>query len=280
MAKRNVRLKADEKGFSLMEISIVLVVLGLMVGGIASALTQDLRRTKQINLKNKMDAIEQALGAFVKKNNRLPCPADATYTITNVRFGFEGSTAGTSCITGATYDGNGNRSANPTPSTANFYISTFAGGVVPVRTLGLADEYAFDSWGGRFSYVVDTTMTATDSFTSYFLNYPFASKISVNDISGSTNTTIALAVVLSHGANGHGAFQLNGTRKNAGITNTNELTNCHCDNTGTAGVFSNSFVSGRNTASSTDLRDSFDDVLRYYTRGSFLTNTDVATEIK
>lgn len=268
-------------GFTLIELSIVLVVLGLMIGGIMSVINQENRRSKQVDLKTKMDAIEKALGTFVKKNSRLPCPADGTYAITVAQFGKEGGTAGIgTCSNGATYDGNGNRTADTTPPTANFKLSNTAGGVVPVRALGLPDEYAFDPWGGRFTYAVDVRMTATSSFSTY-TQIDATGSFTINDGSGNARITNAIAVVLSHGANGHGAYQLSGTRKTAGSTNANEQTNCHCTSAAAAGAWANTFVMGANTVTTnTDLRTSFDDTLRYYTRGVLLTNGDTLTESK
>lgn len=272
-------------GFTLIELSIVIVILGLMIGGIMSAINQENRRSKQADLKTKMDAVEKALGAFVKKNNRLPCPADGTYAITVASFGKEGGTAGSgSCGDGATYDvTTGIRSADTTPPTANFKLSNTAIGVVPVRALGLPDEYALDPWGGRFTYAVDIRMTATSAFSSTYSSIDNSGNFTINDGLGNVRLSNAIAVVVSHGQNGHGAFQLasGGTRKNAGSTNANELINCHCTNAGVSGTTSNIYVMGGSTAtSSSDQRTNFDDILRYYTRGSFLTNSDAATEIK
>ncbi|MEZ5690779.1 MAG: type II secretion system protein [Rickettsiales bacterium] len=266
-------------GFSLLELSIVLLILGLMIGGIMSVLTQETRQRKQDDFTRKMTAIEDALAAFVKKNKALPCPADATYLVTNQYFGVEGGTTGAgSCVNGATYDGNGNRTADTTPPTANFISGNVVGGVVPVRSLGLADEYAFDPWGGRFSYHVDRRFTATNAFDTYQLNNSTGG-ITVNDTAGNTRSANAIAVVISHGENGHGAFQLSGVRKTAGSTNSNEQTNCHCDSSATAAAYSTTFIMGRaTTTDNTDLRASFDDITRYYTRGSFFTNSDVVTE--
>ncbi len=274
-------LEHNSSGFSLIELSIVVVIFGLMIGGIMSAMTQTVRQTKQTSLKLKMDAIEQALAAYVKKNSYIPCPADGAYAVTNAYFGIAGGTAGGgTCANGATYDGNGNRTADTTPPTANFVLSNNAGGIVPVRTLGLPDEYAFDPWGGRFSYSVDIRFTATSAFTTYS-QLDTTGSITVNDNAGNARVTNAIAIVLSHGTNGHGAFQLSGTRKNAGSTNANEQTNCHCTSAAAAGVYSGTFIMGENTTTSTtDLRANFDDTLRYYTRGNFLTNTDVVTETK
>ena len=134
-------------GFTLIELSIVVIVLGLIAGGIMAALTQNTRREKQISLIQKMDAIELALTKFVKKNGYIPCPADGTYAVTVANFGKAGGTAGGgTCINGATYDGNGNRTADTTPPTANFSSGNTVGGVAPVRTLELPDGYAFDPW--------------------------------------------------------------------------------------------------------------------------------------
>jgi prepilin-type N-terminal cleavage/methylation domain-containing protein len=266
-------------GFSLIELSIVLLILGLMIGGIMAVMTQEARTAKQAELKAKMDAVEQAIIAYAKKNNRLPCPADGTYLITNSYFGVEGGTIGAgTCSTGASYS-SGNRTANPTPPTANFYITNLAGGVVPVRTLGLPDEYAFDPWGGRFNYAVDSRLTANNALSStYFPTYS-ATGITVNDNSGNNWTTSAITVVFSNGLNGHGAFQLSGIRKSAGSTNANEQANCHCNSSAEATAYTSTFIMGTNSVTnSSDLRTGFDDVLRYYKRGDFLTATDIITE--
>lgn len=273
-------------GFSLIELSIVLLILGLMIGGITAVMTQEARTAKQAELKAKMDAIEQALIAYVKKNNRLPCPADGTYLITDTYFGIEGGTPGDgTCSTGATYDSI-KRTTNPSPPTANFITYTYsassatARGVIPVRTLGLPDGYSFDPWGGKFSYIVDYRMTKTDAFTTYSPNSVLSFGIIIRSSSGSgTITAGPLVVIISHGPNGHGAFQLSGVRKNAGSTNVWEQLNCHCDATGAAISNLGQFAVGENsTSSNNDLRASFDDILRYYTRGNFLTSTDVITE--
>ncbi len=248
-----------------------------------AALTQDLRIAKQAELKTKMDAIEKAIGAYVKKNNYLPCPADGSYAVTSAYFGVTGGTAGGgTCVNGATYDGNGNRTANTTPPTANFSIGNSVGGVVPVRALGLPDEYAFDPWGGKFSYAVDIRFTATDSFLAS--NYSYIDStggITVSDDAGNAILTNAIAIVLSHGQNGHGAYQLSGTIKTAGSTNAHELVNCHCTSAAAASTYNANFFMSRTTStSSSDLRTVFDDTLRYYKRANFPTSLDVITEYK
>ena len=277
-----------KQGFSLVELSIVLLILGVMIGGLMSVLAQDARRKKQLELKIKMDAIEKSLSAYVKKNNRLPCPSDGTYGITSAYFGKEATSSTsdtTTCIVGSGNYSSGFRTSNPSPPMANFYTGTTVGGVVPVRSLGLPDDYILDPWGGRFTYIVDMRFTTNDSNALPFIIYPptastttLSSLLRVDDTSGSARTTNAIAVVISHGQNGHGAYQLSGSRRNAGITNSKELENCSCNASAADGTFNTTYVQQQAAASDTDLRNSFDDVVRYYTRASFLSTLDMNSE--
>ena len=55
----------------------------------------------------------------------------------------------------------------PATATASGVTLTFAGsvvgGVIPTKSLGLSDDYAFDQWGRRITYVVDTRATQNQS---------------------------------------------------------------------------------------------------------------------
>ena len=46
----------------------------------------------------------------------------------------------------------------------------------------------------------------------------------------------AIFVLISHGPNGHGAYQLSGSRKSSGSSNPDELKNCHCLNNAADGA--------------------------------------------
>jgi prepilin-type N-terminal cleavage/methylation domain-containing protein len=281
-------------GFTLIEMSIVLAVMSLLGAGILAVATQNIRRSKTAELQKKMDAIEMAMLDFSRMNNRLPCPADGTVPVTNPgtsvstqNFGVEGTATG-DCTDGSTYSsgsdltGDGGTAVAPD---ANFYDgSNTVGGIVPVRTLGLPDDYAFDPWGGRLSYFVDKRLTAASAFTTYKATNTSIGSITVYDGSaypatgGNARTTTAIAVVMSHGGDGHGAFQLSGVRKSSGATNVDELQNCHCTGASppAATTFDYKIVQHPATASSSDPLNVFDDIVRFYTRGSFLSSTDVA----
>ncbi len=249
-----------ERGFTLLELSIVLLVLSLVAGGVLAIMTQELRRSKQSELQSKMDAIQEAMIKFRRQNNRLPCPADGAIALSEEKFGLEAANNGT-C------DGDPAANFNDTENTA--------GGVVPIKSLGLPDDYMFDPWGGRFSYVVDIRMTAPLAFTTYPVTSTTIGSITVLDGASENRTTNAIAVIISHGNNGHGAFQLSGLRKSARSSNTDELMNCYCDENATATTFDNTFIMRPHTGSTSTSASGFDDVLRYWVRSQMFSPADI-----
>lgn len=115
------------RGFTLLEVSIALVVLGLMLGGALYAGGSVLRGTAETETAKRLDRIEEALLVFATVNARLPCP-----TRPGSNFGVE--------------DRSGSASATCDGSQEN--------GVVPWRTLGLDREEALDAWGRLVTYRV------------------------------------------------------------------------------------------------------------------------------
>lgn len=252
-----------QRGFTLLELSIVLLILSLIAGGLLTALAQNTRIQKEKELQQKLTAIESGLIKFRRHYNRMPCPADGSLDIGNAKFGVEASNIG-SC------DGNPAANFNDTGNTS--------GGVVPVRTLGLPDEFMFDPWGGRFSYAVDIRMTAPSAFINYGMSDATIGSITILDGAGQTVTTKAIASLVSHGNNGHGAFQLSGSRKATGSTNANELKNCHCDTNGVATTFNNQFVIQPSTGANSNSANSFDDTVRYWLRSQIYSANDLGKQ--
>lgn len=119
-----------QEGFTLVEIAMVIVVLGLLLtvllGISASLISQQRIQTTRTRLAN----VDAALTLFVSVNKRLPCPADGRLSAS--AGGAENATTGPprSC--------NGNQQH----------------GVVPWGALGLTASDVEDGWGSRFTYRV------------------------------------------------------------------------------------------------------------------------------
>lgn len=131
-------------GFSLFQIGILLTIAGLMVSlTMMDSKGGDAQKRSLTN--ERLKVIQDAIRVWRAANQRIPCPADGTLPFTSANFGVEAATPGT-CTGG-------------TPA-ANFTGGSHTvGGIIPVRTLGLADEYALDGWGRRFTYIVDAYAT-------------------------------------------------------------------------------------------------------------------------
>ena len=68
-----------ERGFTLIEMAIVMVVIGLLLSGGILALAPVVQNSKTTDTNSRLDRVEQALLVYVIQNGCLPCPADPTH---------------------------------------------------------------------------------------------------------------------------------------------------------------------------------------------------------
>jgi hypothetical protein len=241
------------RGFTLIQISILLTVAALaMVSMLPSSQTNLVNNNATAT---KLNTILTAMRGYEAVNASLPCPADATQPVGGSYYGIEAANSGTTNNCGG-----GTPAANLIDSTNNVAI-----GMVPVRTLGLSNDYALDSFGRDITYAVDTN--ATTCFTG-----SLSGQITVTD---NGTATSAVAALVSHGADGHGAwlpltgYSGAGVRLNAGATDANELTNAHVNSSFVTTLPYTNFV--RMPPTST-----FDDIVVYSSPLWNLKNTPAA----
>ena len=123
------------QGFTLIQISILLVMASLVLAYTLPSSRSNL--TAGGTTTTKLNAVLTALREYQAANAYLPCPADASQPIGSNTYGMAAANPGT-----------GTNCAGGSPA-ADFVDSTnhVAIGMVPVRTLGLSNDFALDSFG-------------------------------------------------------------------------------------------------------------------------------------
>lgn len=190
-AIRNMSVtKSRQTAYSLLEMSIVMVVVALISTSLFSSYAAQ-RKISQFNeTQKKLDAIKETLIGFAQTYGRLPCPAVPNLPENQILAGIE------------------DRVDTNAPCSRNY-------GALPWASLGISGT---DTWGRRYTYFVSAKFSApspapgTSSFS--------LATGSGNDTAGTANiksssngSTIAAdlpAVIVSHGPNGFGAFTTTG----------------------------------------------------------------------
>jgi len=227
-----------QSGFTLIELAIVLLIMGLLFVFVIPTSSVLLNTGKRELTRQKLKTIDAALTNYVTVNKRLPCPADGTIPAGNA---------------GTEYGRDANGDCTGTSPTEN-QLS----GIVPYVTIGLTEADVNDGWDRRISYraafgltrdsaldmtlcdpagtsTADTAMYAapngrcrstcvgTDMATCTSpQNYLAGKGIDVSNGAGDALIrsrvafTGAAYVVISHGENGYGAYLRSGTKQTVG----------------------------------------------------------------
>ncbi|MEI6730523.1 MAG: prepilin-type N-terminal cleavage/methylation domain-containing protein [Pseudomonadota bacterium] len=239
------------KGFTLVELSIVLIIMSVVIGGSLTTFTASIKKTQFDLTSARIETIESALLSYSMTNLRIPCPADITKNLGDAAYATEGIT----CHNIATL---------PT---------TPIEGTIPTKELGLSDDYMYDGWGHRFRYAVDPAFTAniTDTtnppktnplpINSGGLCIKTTTGITVKDSTATARTTSAIYTIVSQGVDGHGGYTYNGSLFNGSLSNTDELKNCHCNSSAVASATDGIYVQKAPTY--TSATDQFDDIVAF-----------------
>jgi prepilin-type N-terminal cleavage/methylation domain-containing protein len=213
------RLRPRERGFTLVELALVMGIVALLLGGLMVPVARMLEQKANATTQAALETAQQALLGFALLNQRLPCPA-----------------VGSDGVAG-TYDAVNSKCPIPPPPmpTAIFSDPTDASwGDLPWATLGVSGA---DAWGNRLRYAVSTPLASTSALTATNLTN---SKLTVTcTTQTSTNipscfsaasplipTNNAAFVVYSHGKNSRGAVSMDGsTNFSAPPANSDELQN-------------------------------------------------------
>ncbi len=255
-------------GFTLAELTVVLVIVALLFASAFVPLSTQLEVRNITDTRKQIEDIKEALIGFALSQGRLPCPADPTIASGSANAGIERAACSGNTLTG----------------------------VVPWATLGLREG---DAWGRRFTYRVTETFADSiaasthgctpapnplPTMSSYALCTEGDMTVNTRDTTSKLTSVIANkvpAVIISHGRNGYGASQPTAVyMPDPPATNADEATNK------TAGTID--FISRDRTDDSTGCSDTlatgtplceFDDIVAWVPLTTLIARTAAAGKL-
>jgi type II secretory pathway pseudopilin PulG len=174
-------------GFTLVEIAILTVIIGVFVALSLSAGWMQYRIEQVNNGWSELKQIRKSLHFYGQMYDRLPCPSSTTLRPDEDGYG----SPSTDCI-------------DSTPPLGLKRVDVGGGnyiriGAVPFHALDLSRELMTDPWGNLYFYAVsEANITALDIDTD--------GVITIEDGSGNSLTTKASYIIGTHGATSKGAI--------------------------------------------------------------------------
>ena len=197
---KNHKSRCAELGFSLIELSITLVIIGVL----ATPLIQqyNLYKIDKITKESRenLTVVRAALQKFAVNNGRYPLPSDKNKVTNTAGYGEESTTPLVAC----------------TPTSSTICRTTVGSlgsagvliGAVPFSAIGIPEQYTFDGYKRKFTYAVTQSLTAIGTFSDSGGVIRLIDNAAANH-DGTTNNI--QFVLVSHGPNGKGAPTINGT---------------------------------------------------------------------
>jgi prepilin-type N-terminal cleavage/methylation domain-containing protein len=217
----------SKRGFTLVELAVVIFIVGLLASAGFAALKSQLANASMNATKKRQDVIKESLISYLAKNKRLPCPW--TGPLNDTTGGLDSTQRD---VTKAPFPG-------AVPANCKTFI-----GLVPYAELGLQKSSALDGWENFFTYTsCDAANTANyyngknntcDAFSAF--NSGNTGKLSVSGRISSNTASYQIAVsggapsgavvlLVSHGINGFGAYTSKGTQNDPALAGADEVFN-------------------------------------------------------
>ncbi len=288
---RLFKVEKKKKAYTLLELSIVLLVFSVLMGGGITATTSMINGSKQELTSQRMGAINSAIGRFVANNKRLPCPASLIVTDASDKYGREASSQ----------DDDQNCMLRAEPGVfSSKDVRNIVYGAVPVKALGLSDDFAVDGFGSKLSYVVNSHLTIADErfisdgqlvqnsgtgrkgFGLYNVDSNIDESININQAASGNKIENLAFVVISHGPNQNGSYVAESSFQNNADTSSDDYVNVPKSKDGGIGTAIDrarfgSIIDGRlHLISSNESSSSFDDKLLFKSRSDIITEFNLA----
>jgi len=173
-----------ESGFTMIEIAVVILLIGLLMGGLMVGLTGQIEQRRYNDTQKGLDDIKGALVGYAIKNGYLPCPD---------------KTAG---------GGFGTANDGQEDTNTGTGVCIAQEGNIPWATLGVPDV---DAWAHRFHYRV--TAAYSNHNVPFLQSTPGDISVCSTSPAGACSSPLATllpVVLVSYGPNGKGAITTSG----------------------------------------------------------------------
>ena len=221
----NIFKRSDQKGFTLIEMSISLIITGIIIGTAFSLYLPYLENKKVDLTEDRLQDVYAALEEYKKDRGFYPCPAPLNSNRSDANYGFAehssypGAPATPHCFDTSVAPGDckadgsycvrqGNR-PDLLPATPDNRVRI---GAVPFRELNISERQSYDGYKSRMYYAVTESMardTSSYSMQNGMINVVDSLGNSISNPQSSTNF-----IVFSAGKNKVGGFNLNGQNAN------------------------------------------------------------------
>lgn len=247
-----------ERGYTLLEIAIVLMVTGLLTAAALGA--YNIYVQAQAHKETQMHATlsSNALITFLSQYGRYPCPARLDADRSDPDYGMETDCADTSIAPGACANGicieESERTV--TPASGAPFTPRVRRGMLPFRQLNIPEDYAEDGYNARLEYAVTEQLAVVTTFEK---THGGIAVIDGQSPARSVVTPPATAhfIIVSHGPDRRGSYTKYGRRTfpctGAGL----DVENCNTEADSRA-------VYRAAVASASGGAEHFDDIVRYY----------------
>ena len=142
-----------QPGFTLVELTIVLLIVSILMGGMMAMLSTQVDQRNWTDTQTRLEAARDAILGYAIANGRLPCPANSNSA------GAEVQVNGVCGASGNTYDYYGG------------VVGSVTYGLMPAVTVGYqpvdTQGFAVDAWGNRIRYAVSRVTTPTTTSANF-----------------------------------------------------------------------------------------------------------------
>jgi len=207
-------MKMNNKGFTLLELALVMIIMGVMYAAVFSAFAHYQNIKKIETTEKTMKLLRGAFTEYAARTKHYPCPARRDLPTTDTNYGVADCTpTGLGLVRADTGRDVGEDPPPATPDNETILI-----GAIPFKTMEpellsnkLRPQDVIDVWGNKYGYAVTELLVFTSTYNDAWGAIGVEDEYSESIISPENTAHL---VIYSHGPNGKGAYTADGIDTN------------------------------------------------------------------